>query len=55
MMGKWLGILLAIMVACAIVGVLVNAERAIAGVAFMVCLAVLVWRMLTNKARRDSA
>jgi TctA family transporter len=49
MMGKWLGILLAIMIACAIVGILVDAVRALAGVAFVVCLAVLAWQMMTRK------
>ena len=48
-MGKWLGILLAIMIACVIVGILVDALRAIAGVAFVVCLGVLVWQMMTKK------
>jgi Flp pilus assembly protein TadB len=54
-MGKWLGILLAIMIACAVVGLLVSAVRAVAGVAFVVCLAVLVWQMLTKKRPSDSA
>ena len=48
-MGKWLGILLAIMIACAIVGVLIDALRAIAGIAFVVCLAVFLWQMMTRK------
>ncbi len=48
-MGKWLGILLAIMVACAIVGLLVDALRAIAGIAFVVCLVVFAWQVLTRK------
>ena len=48
-MGKWLGILLAIMIACAIVGLLVDAVRALAGVAFVICLAVFVWQMMTRK------
>ena len=49
MMGKWLGILLAIMIACAVVGLLVDAVRALAGLAFLVCLAVIVWQMMTKK------
>jgi len=49
MMGKWLGILLAIMIACAVVGVLVDAVRALAGLAFLVCLGVIVWQMMTKK------
>ena len=49
MMGKWLGILLAIMIACAIVGILVDAVRALAGLAFLVCLGVIVWQMMTKK------
>jgi hypothetical protein len=49
MMGKWLGILLAIMLACAVVGLLVDAVRAIAGLAFLVCLAIIVWQMMTKK------
>ena len=49
MMGKWLGILLAIMIACAIVGVLIDALRAIAGIAFVVCLGVFLWQMMTRK------
>ena len=49
MMGKWLGILLAIMIACAVVGLLVDAVRAIAGLAFFVCLGVIVWQMMTKK------
>ena len=48
-MGKWLGILLAIMIACAVVGVLIDALRAIAGIAFVVCLAVFLWQMTTRK------
>ena len=56
MMGKWLVILLAIMVACAVLGVLVHAIRALAGIAFIVCLAVLVWQMVTKpKAPSDPA
>jgi len=48
-MGKWLVILLAIMIACAVVGILVNAVRALAAVAFVVCLAVLAWQVMTRK------
>ena len=49
MIGKWIGILLAVMIACAVVGFLVDAVRAIAGVAFVICLAVLAWQVLTRK------
>ena len=56
MMGKWLVILLAIMVACAVLGVLVHAIRALAGLAFIVCLGVLVWQMVTKpKTPSDQA
>ncbi len=48
-MGKRLVILLAIMVACAVLGVLVHAIRALAGLAFLVCLGIIVWQMLTKK------
>jgi len=48
MMGKWLVILLAIMIACAVLGVLVHAIRALAGLAFIVCLGVLVWQVVTK-------
>lgn len=48
-MGKWLGVLLAIMIACAVVGFLVDALRAVAGLAFMVCLGVIVWQIATRK------
>ncbi len=48
-MGKWLGVLLAIMIACAVAGFLVDAVRAIAGLAFVVCLGVIVWQMVTRK------
>jgi len=55
-MGKWLGILVAIMIACAVIGILVDAVRAIAGLAFVICLAVFVWQLLTkNKAPSDPA
>jgi uncharacterized membrane protein len=55
-MGKWLVILLAIMIACAVAGVLIHAIRALAGLAFLVCLAIIVWQMLTkNKAPTDPA
>ena len=54
-MGKWLVILLAIMVACAVVGILVDAVRAIAGLAFFVCLVVIVWQMATKRTPSDPA
>jgi hypothetical protein len=50
-MGKWLGILLVIMIACAVVGFLVDAVRALAGLAFLVCLAVIAWQLLTKKKK----
>jgi uncharacterized membrane protein YfcA len=50
MMGKWLVILLAIMIACAVLGVLVHAIRALAGIAFLVCLGVIAWQMVAKKA-----
>jgi uncharacterized membrane protein YtjA (UPF0391 family) len=49
-MGKWIGILLAIMVAAAVVGFLVDAVRVIAGFLFVVCLVVLVVRMFTKRS-----
>jgi uncharacterized membrane protein YfcA len=48
-MAKWLLILLAIMVGCAVLGALVHAVRAIAGMAFVVCLAILAWQMISKK------
>jgi uncharacterized membrane protein len=48
-MGKWLVILLAIMVGCAVLGVLVHAVRILAGLAFLVCLGIIAWQMLTKK------
>ena len=42
-------ILLAVMLACAVVGILVDAVRAIAGLAFLVCLGVIAWQLLTSK------
>ncbi|MDB5424764.1 MAG: hypothetical protein JWQ29_2180 [Phenylobacterium sp.] len=54
-MGKWLGILVAIMIACAVVGILVAAVRAIAGLAFVVCLAVFVWQLMTKRTPGGSA
>jgi uncharacterized membrane protein len=49
-MGKWIGILLAIMVAAAVVGFLVDAVRVIAGFLFVVCLVVLVARMFVKRS-----
>jgi hypothetical protein len=49
-MGKWIGILLAIMVAAAVVGFLVDAVRVIAGFLFVVCLVVLVARMFMKRS-----
>jgi hypothetical protein len=48
-LGKWVVALLAIMVACAVVGFLVDALRFVAGAAFVVCLLVLIGRMVTGK------
>ena len=48
-MGKWLGILVAIMIACAVIGILVDTVRAIAGLAFVICLAVFLWQLMTRK------
>lgn len=48
-MGKWLVILLAIMVAAAIVGFVVDAVRVIAGILFVGCLIVLLWRLAMKK------
>ena len=48
-MGKWIGILLAVMIACAVIGLLVDAVRVLAGLAFVACLVVFAWQMLTRK------
>jgi hypothetical protein len=48
-LGKWVGVLLAVMVACAVVGFLIDALRFVAGAAFVVCLLVLIGRMVMGK------
>jgi hypothetical protein len=53
-LGKWVVVLLAIMIACAVVGFLVHAVRVIAGAAFVVCLLILVFRMVTGANRSAS-
>ena len=50
-MGKWIGILLAVMIAAAIVGFLVAAVRVIAGFLVVVCLVVLAFQVLTKRSR----
>jgi len=50
-MGKWIGILLAVMIAAAIVGFLVDAVRVIAGFLVLVCLVVLAFQVLTKRSR----
>lgn len=49
LMGKWVLILLAAMVGLAVLGFLVDAARAIAGVLFVGCLLVLAAKALTGK------
>ena len=53
-LGKWVVVLLAIMIACAVLGLLVHAVRVIAGAAFVVCLLILVFRMVTGAGRPAS-
>ena len=53
-LGKWVVVLLAIMIACAVLGLLVHAMRVIAGAAFVVCLLILVFRMVTGAGRPAS-
>jgi hypothetical protein len=43
-MGKWIAILLAVMVGAAVVGFMVDAVRVIAGILFVLCLGVIVAR-----------
>lgn len=50
-LGKWILVLLAVMIAAAVVGFLVDAVRFIAGVLFVGCLLVLVAKAAT--ARRS--
>lgn len=49
LMGKWVVILLAAMVGLAVLGFLVDAARAIAGVLFVGCLLVLAARFFVRK------
>jgi undecaprenyl pyrophosphate phosphatase UppP len=48
-MGKWIGILLAVIVACLVVGFLVDAIRAIAWAAVVVLAIVLGVQLLMKK------
>lgn len=47
--GRWAVILIAVMIAAAIVGFLVDTVRVIAGALFVVCLAVLVIQAVTKR------
>lgn len=47
-MGKWIAILLALMVGLAVLGFLVDAARVIAGGLFVGCLLVLAARFFTR-------
>lgn len=49
LMGKWVLILIAAMIGLAVLGFLVDAARAIAGVLFVGCLLVLAAKALTGK------
>jgi hypothetical protein len=49
-MGKWIATLLAVMVAAAVVGFLVDAVRVIAGVLFVICLVVLAARVVLKRS-----
>jgi L-asparagine transporter-like permease len=48
-MGKWTGYLLVALFALGVVGLLVDAARAIAGVLLVVCLAVLAVRWFARR------
>ncbi|WP_395674380.1 hypothetical protein [Phenylobacterium sp.] len=48
-MGKWIAILLAIIVAAAVVGFMVDAVRVIAGFLVVVCLAVLAVKVFLKR------
>jgi hypothetical protein len=50
-MGKWLGILLAVMLAAAILGFLVDAVGVIAGLLFVACVVTLIARALLRSKR----
>lgn len=51
-MGRWALILLAVMVAAAVVGFLVDAVRVIAGLLFVLALAALIGQWAMKKLRR---
>ncbi|HEX2561320.1 hypothetical protein [Phenylobacterium sp.] len=51
-MGRWVMILLAVMVVAAIVGFVVDAVRILAGLAFVAALVLLVGQWLMKKAGR---
>lgn len=50
-MGRWALILLAVMVAAAILGFVIDAVRVIAGFLFIVALVLFVGQWLLNKTR----
>lgn len=52
-MGRWVLILLAVMIAAAVIGFVVDAVRVLAGIAFVVALALLVGQWLLKRMRRD--
>lgn len=47
--GRWAVILIVVMIACAVLGFLVDAVRWLAGAAFVVCLVVLLAKMVTGR------
>jgi hypothetical protein len=51
-MGRWVLILLAVMVAAAVIGFVVDAVRVLAGIAFVIALAILVGRWLMQRLGR---
>lgn len=52
-MGKWIGILIAAVVALAVIGFLVDAARAIAGVLLVICLIALAVQVFWKRTRKD--
>jgi hypothetical protein len=50
-MGKWIGILLAVIVACAVLGFLVDAIRFLAWGAVLVLAVVVAFQLLTKKKK----
>jgi hypothetical protein len=50
--GKWVVWLLVAMVALAVVGFLVDTLRFLAGAAFVVCLGILIFRVVTSGSRQ---